>query len=439
MNAPMKTEKLYDADAYCKAFTATVISCEPAEERDGLFAVVLNRTAFFPEGGGQYADTGLLQEVKPDCATPISAPVYVRDVQISPDGVITHFCDGAVTPWAHITGQLDWDQRFERMQNHTGEHIVSGTVHRLYGLDNIGFHLGDREVTCDFNGDLTDEQLQAVERIANEAVFQNIEVLCEYPDPSTLAEREYRSKLELTEDVRLVTIPGYDVCACCAPHVARTGSIGLIKLLDSERAHGGTRVHLLCGLWALKDYQVKQSNIQRIVELTSTPQGETADAVAALQHQNGQLTHALSAAQVQQAEIALKFLRERAERPLTDVLGKEMSEHKRTGNGSSENLTVFLPSLEMDALRALANGGRDLCGGVFVALTGNPEKNGKDDSPRSYRYVATSKHLPLRSLAKEFNVALGGRGGGRDEMIMGSFSATLAEIVNYFRENRWES
>ena len=131
MSIPMKTEKLYDTDASCKAFTATVISCEPSEERKGLYAVVLNKTAFFPEGGGQYADTGTLQEFKKDCETPLSGAVRVRDVQVSDDGIITHFCDGAVTPWAQVTGLLDWEQRFERMQNHTGEHLVSGTVHRL--------------------------------------------------------------------------------------------------------------------------------------------------------------------------------------------------------------------------------------------------------------------------------------------------------------------
>ena len=421
MSIPMKTEKLYDTDASCKAFTATVISCEPSEERKGLYAVVLNKTAFFPEGGGQYADTGTLQEFKKDCETPLSGAVRVRDVQVSDDGIITHFCDGAVTPWAQVTGLLDWEQRFERMQNHTGEHIVSGTVHRLYGLDNIGFHLGDRDVTCDFNGELTDEQLREVERVANRAVWDNVEVLCEYPDPATLPDLDYRSKLELTEDVRLVTIPGYDVCACCAPHVARTGEIGLIKIVNSEKAHGGTRVHLLCGPWALDDYQVKQANIMRIVDLTSTPQEETAGAVEALQAQNGHLTHELSVAQVQQADIVLSFLKEQAE----------------AGADPSGNRVVFLPSLETDAIRALANGGRDLCDGVFVALTAGEKDLGPDGQPKSYRYIATSKDLPLSRLAKEFNAELNGRGGGRDEMVQGSFGAPIEDIVSYFKDHHW--
>ena len=421
MNHPMKTEKLYDTDACCKAFTATVISCEEAEDRKGLYAVVLNRTAFFPEGGGQYADTGTLQEFKKDCETPLSGAVRVRDVQVSDDGIITHYCDGAVTPWSQVTGILDWEQRFERMQNHTGEHLVSGTVHRLYGLDNIGFHLGDRDVTCDFNGELTDEQLREVERVVNRAVWENVEVLCEYPDPATLPDLDYRSKLELTEDVRLVTIPGYDVCACCAPHVARTGEIGLIKIVNFEKAHGGTRVHLLCGPWALDDYNVKQTNIMRIVDLTSTPQEETAEAVEALQAQNGHLTHELSVAQVQQADIALSFLKEQAE----------------AGADPSGNLVVFLPSLETDAIRALANGGRDLCDGVFVALTAGEKDLGEDGQPKSYRYIATSKGLPLSRLAKEFNAALNGRGGGRDEMVQGSFGAPIEDIVAYFQDHRW--
>ena len=421
MNKPLVTEKLYYADAYCRAFTATVISCEEAEDREGLYAVVLNRSAFFPEGGGQYADTGTLQEFKKDCETPLSGAVKVVDVQVSDDGIITHYCDGAVTPWAQVTGVLDWEQRFERMQNHTGEHLVSGTVHRLYGLDNIGFHLGDRDVTCDFNGELSDEQLREVERVVNRAVWENVEVYAEYPDPATLPDLDYRSKLELTEDVRLVTIPGYDVCACCAPHVARTGEIGLIKIVNSEKAHGGTRVHMICGPWALADYDIKQTNIMRIVDLTSTPQEETADAVEALQAQNGHLTHELSVAQVQQADIALSFLKEQ---------------------GSAEtsgNRVVFLPSLETDAIRALANGGRDLCDGVFVALTAGEKDLGPDGQPQSYRYIATSKSLPLSRLAKEFNASLNGRGGGRDEMVQGSFGAPLEDIVAFFRDHRWKA
>ena len=421
MNKPLVTEKLYDADAYCKAFTATVISCEEAEDRKGLYAVVLNKTAFFPEGGGQYADTGTLQEFKKDCETPLAGAVSVRDVQVSEDGIITHYCDGAVTPWAQVTGLLDWEQRFERMQNHTGEHLVSGTVHRLFGFDNIGFHLGDRDVTCDFNGELSDEQLREVEKVVNCAVWENVEVFEEYPDPATLPDLDYRSKLELTEDVRLVTIPGYDVCACCAPHVARTGEVGVIKIVNSEKAHGGTRVHMICGPWALDDYNVKQTNIMRIVDLTSTPQEETADAVEALQAQNGHLTHELSVAQVQQADIALRFLKEQA------------------GADASDNRVVFLPALETDAIRALANGGRDLCDGVFVALTSGEKDLGPDGQPQSYRYIATSKGLPLSRLAKEFNASLNGRGGGRDEMVQGSFGAPLEDIVAFFRDHRWKA
>ena len=410
------TEKLYYLDSHLADFEAVVLACE--ETKTG-FAVELDRTAFFPEGGGQYADTGTLQEFKKDCETPLAGAVLVRDVQVSEDGIITHYCTGAVTPWSQVTGVLDWEQRFERMQNHTGEHLVSGTVHRLYGLDNIGFHLGERDVTCDFNGELTDEQLREVERVVNRAVWENVEVLAEYPDPATLPDLDYRSKLELTEDVRLVTIPGYDVCACCAPHVARTGEIGLIKIVNSEKAHGGTRVHMICGPWALDDYNVKQTNIMRIVDLTSTPQEETAGAVEALQAQNGHLTHELSVAQVQQADIVLSFLKD------------------RTAADPSGNLVVFLPSLETDAIRALANGGRDLCDGVFVALTAGEKDLGPDGQPKSYRYIATSKDLPLSRLAKEFNAELNGRGGGRDEMVQGSFGAPIEDIVSYFKDHHW--
>ena len=386
----METERIYDKDPKMTEFEARVLSCEPTKSG---YVVVLNRTAFFPEGGGQFGDRGLLGDA------------HVLDTQTR-DGVILHYTDGFIAPYETVEGKVDWDTRFSRMQSHTGEHIVSGLVHSTFGFDNIGFHLGDDDVTCDYNGDLTDENILDIERRANEAVFADLPVTCEYPDPEELPDMEYRSKLDLTENVRIVTIPGIDVCACCAPHVSSTGEIGLIKIVSSERAHGGTRLHLRIGRAALADYEEKQEQMQRIINLTSARQFETADAVEKLYEQIAGLEHDLSVARSRQGEIALSTL----------------PAHKRG------NIVLCLPGADTDALRALANGGKAHCTGIFVALT---------ESDGGYRYMMTSDHVPLRAEAAKINAALNGRGGGSDDMLQGAFAADLSAIEEFFEGQKF--
>ena len=231
------TEKMYELDSYCSEFTATVEECHLYESG---YAVRLSRTAFFPEGGGQAADPGLL------CG------LDVRDVQIV-DGEIWHYLDAPLTVGETVKGALDWETRFFRMRHHTAEHIVCSIAHRWYGFNNVGFHLGSEDVTLDLDGELTREQIDAIEDEANRVVAANVAVTATIPTAEELAQATYRSKKELDGDVRLVTIEGVDCCACCAPHVARTGEIGLIKLLDFIRYKGGVRIHLLCGDAALAD------------------------------------------------------------------------------------------------------------------------------------------------------------------------------------------
>jgi alanyl-tRNA synthetase len=226
----MKTTRLFDQNSHLHTFTAAVLSAEAGKTPETL-SVILDATAFFPEGGGQYPDKGFL------------AGCPVTDVQ-EKNGVITHtvslsHLNGAPHPFAKgatVTGELDAATRFARMQNHSGEHIISGIVHRLYGYKNVGFHLGDGDVTLDFNGVLTRDQLDAIEDEANAIVAANLPVTAYYPDPAELATLTYRAKLELTEGVRIVRIGTQDapkdLCACCAPHVDCTGEIGIIKLLD---------------------------------------------------------------------------------------------------------------------------------------------------------------------------------------------------------------
>ena len=224
------TEKLYDKDSHLKEFTGTVLSCKKTGEK---YAVTLNRTAFFPEGGGQQSDRGYI------------GGAYISDVQIK-NGEILHFADKPLSVGQAYDCKLDFDFRFRNMQNHSGEHIISGIVHRLYGFNNVGFHLG-AEMTMDFDGELTRRQLDEIEDLANKAVCENLPVKAYYPTDEELKQLDYRSKLDLKENVRIVEIKGVDVCACCAPHVKATGEIGIIKILDFEKYKGGVRLIVKCG------------------------------------------------------------------------------------------------------------------------------------------------------------------------------------------------
>ena len=226
------TEKLFYSDSHLREFTAEVVSCE---KRDGHYEVELDRKAFFPEGGGQYADTGTLDEMQ------------VCDVQ-EKDGRIFHIMEDKseqipeyFTVGRSVSGRINWEERFMKMQQHTGEHIVSGLVHARFGYNNVGFHLGSEDCTMDFNGIITKEELQEIEREANRAVWKNLPAEVLYPTEEELASMEYRSKIEIEGQVRIVVIPGYDVCACCAPHVKYTGEIGLIKLTGVQKYKGGVR------------------------------------------------------------------------------------------------------------------------------------------------------------------------------------------------------
>ena len=382
----MMTEKIYEQDSHVYAFQAEVLRCEPD---GGRFAVVLDRTAFFPEGGGQYADTGTL------------GGADVLDVQEA-DGIIVHYTDCALSVGSVVEGQLDAAQRFVRMQNHTGEHIVSGIVHRLFGLDNVGFHLGDGDMTVDYNGVLTREDLDRVELLANEAVAQNIEVTAVYPDAQTLEALTYRSKLDLSENVRIVTIGDVDCCACCAPHVSHTGEIGCIKLLDFEHYKGGVRCHLLCGAWAVEDYRNKYKNVREISALLCVPQSETADAVAHLSQTLKEKDYALSGLRRKLAASALDKVSERG------------------------YICFFTDeACDMDSLRYAVNLGMEravICAG-FLPFDGG------------FRYCIGSKSIDLRLAAKQINAAIDGRGGGQTTMIQGTASSDRSQIEDFFHKS----
>ncbi len=381
----IETIKLYEEDSHLNEFFATALSCE----KDGkLYRVILDKTAFFPEGGGQNADTGIIGDA------------CVLDAQISA-GIITHFADKPLEVGQNYKCKLDFEKRFRRMQNHSGEHIVSGLIHRHFGFDNVGFHMGHEDVTLDINGVLTGENIRMIEFLANKAVTENVRITCEYPTPEALKNLQYRSKLDLTENVRIVTIEGYDACACCAPHVTATGEIGMIKLLDFEKNKGGTRIHLLCGFDALFDYDARYHMISEAARSLSVKQDKLGEAIARLENEISEL---------KQKNYELR---------------SALSQYKIAEIEPTEgNVCIFEEKATQSDMRKLMNACAEKCGGICAVFSGNDIDG--------YTFVATSKSADLRALSADMREKISAKGGGSSEMIQGSIKNTKDEIKKYF-------
>ena len=355
---------------------------------------MLDRTCFFPEEGGQYADSGIIQEVA------------IEDVQ-EKDGVIVHYGKSAIDTGTEVVGHIDFKERLSKMQQHTGEHIVSGLVNRHFGYDNVGFHLGKELVTMDFNGSFTQEQLQMIEQKANEAVVRNLAVQTDYPSKEELEKMDYRSKKELSGQVRIVTVPGYDVCACCAPHVKHTGEIGMIRLIDAARHKGGTRVTMVCGFRALEDYRAKENNILGISRLLSAKPYETAEAVRRLQREGQQWKDKLFRMQS-------RYLEQKLE---------ELSASGQTEGGGKENILLFEEELDKNAARRFVDVGMHRCSGICGIFLGNDRQG--------YQYILGSQSVNLRDFLKEFHEEFSGKGGGKPEMVQGTISGMRSELERW--------
>ena len=379
----MDTRKLYYEDAYIRRFESRVLRCEKADKG---WDVELAATAFFPEEGGQTADTGTLGGVR------------VLDVR-ERDGAIVHRTDGPLPAGSTVEGVLDWAERLRKMQDHTGEHIVSGLVHTAFGYENTGFHLGEDGCTVDFSGELTREQLDRIEDEANRAVWQDLPVTARFPLSFELAGMEYRSKLELTRDVRIVTIEGVDACACCAPHVSSTGQIGAIKILDYMRHRGGTRLWMKAGADALADYRARYGAAAAVSGLLNVPQGDIAGGVTRLIEQRDGLKRELIGLRRQAALARAGALPETA-----------------------GHLLVFFDG-EEDALRALANAGMEKCGGVCAVFSGGDG---------AWRFVMASRTVDMRAFIRDNGPALSARGGGQERMVSGRSTASRAALEAFF-------
>ena len=381
----MDTVKLYYENAYTQDFTAVVESCEAVKNG---FAVTLDRTAFYPEGGGQPADHGTLGEAR------------VLDVH-EKDGVVTHLCDRALSVGAEVSGRIDWARRFDHMQQHSGEHIISGLLCSTFHCDNVGFHMGADVVTIDYNAPITWEQALEVERRANAYIWADHPIRIWYPSAEELAALPYRSKKELTGAVRITEFPGADRCACCGTHVSSSGQVGLLKLLNCQKFRDGVRLELLCGQRALDCLAAGWEQARQIGQALSVKPQSAFAAVSRLQEE-------------------LLSLKEKAARLEEADFAHTAAQYR--GAGSVLHIAEPLDG----------DGARRLCDAIAKAAGGRCAVFAGQDG--DYRYAVIESGGDLRQFIKDMNTALHGRGGGRDGFAQGSAACTAEEVRAFFQE-----
>ena len=379
------TQKLYDNDSHATEFDAVVLGCEKMGD---VYKTELDRTLFFPEEGGQCSDRGHVDGVD------------IIGAELCGD-TIYHISLEPLTVGKSVHGSIDFALRFRNMQNHSGEHIICGIAHKLYGYENVGFHLGEKVVTMDLSGELSADDIKKIELLANEAVVRNMPVTAYYPTDDELASMDFRAKGEIEGKVRVVTIGDVDSCACCAPHVKHTGEIGIIKIIDAMRHRGGMRLSILCGFDALRDYDERCEATKSISGLLSVPQNEIAHGVQNLLDDANRL----------RAELAQKDKK----------LSRLAAESVQASDG---NICLFCTGADGDSLRRMANILKEKTPRLAIALSGSDEVG--------YTYVMAISSGDIAPFATDANSALNGRGGGKGTMASGRFACTREKIENYF-------
>ena len=379
----MQTRKLYYEDSFQKGFASTVASCE---EVKGGYAVVLEETAFYPEGGGQPCDVGTLGSAN------------VLDVR-EKDGVIVHLCDRPLTAGASVSGKLDWARRFDHMQQHSGEHICSGLICERFHCDNVGFHMGADTVTIDFNADISWEELLEIEQTANLYIYEDHPIDIQFHRGAELDKIDYRSKKPLEGDVRIVAFPGADCCACCGTHVARSGQVGLVKFLSVQKFRDGVRIEMLAGRRAHRYLSACWEQDVHVAQALS-------------------VKPTASLAGVERVLAELSALKLRCARLEESAFAQTAAQYESKGN-----VLLFEEEMGGDSLRKLCDAVTKTCGGRCAVFAG---------ADGAYKYAIGHADGDLRELTKTLNAALSGRGGGKPNFVQGSVSASRAEIEAFF-------
>lgn len=379
----METKKLFYQDVMLREFTAEVLSCE---ETKGGYTVVLDQTAFYPEGGGQGADHGTL------------GAANVLDVH-EKAGVITHLCDKPLSVGTSVAGAIDWARRFDHMQQHSGEHICSGIICERYGCDNVGFHMGTDVTTIDFNADITWDELMEIEERANRYIYENHAIDIHFYRGKELEAVEYRSKKPLDGDVRIVKFPGADCCACCGTHVMQSGAVGIVKFLSCQKFREGVRIELLAGERAYRYLRATWEQNLRAAQMLSARPTESAKAVERVLSELGGLKQ--RAAKLEEASFA----------------------QVAAQNAGKGDVLLFEDDMSPDSVRKLCDAVAQVCGGRCAVFAG---------AENAWKYAMGQLDGDLRALTKEMNARLNGRGGGKPFFVQGSVSATREEIEKFF-------
>ena len=382
----MQTHALYYEDGYRSRFTATVLSCG---ERENGWAVTLDATAFYPEGGGQAGDTGTLGTAR------------VLDTREEGETVV-HLCDGALTVGETVEGVIDFERRFDLMQQHTGEHMLSGLIHSRYGYHNKGYHVGADFVTVDFDGVIPQEDIPSLEEALNEGIWRNVPVKCWVPSPEELPDVTYRTKRALPWPVRIVEVTGFDSCACCGIHVASTGAVGVIKILNSMGFRGGSRLEMVSGrrAWQVLNDGFEQN--RRVSQAFSVPMTQTGEGAGKMNETLSQLKYRIQ--QLQRERMA------------------EVAE----GYAGKGDVLHFARDLDPVLVRELADAIAQTCGGIAAVFSGSDADG--------YNCCLVTRSGDLRPLGKAMNAALNGRGGGKPICHQGRVAATREEIEGFFGE-----
>ena len=382
----METTKLYYEDPFLQGFTAAVTSCE---EGKGGYLVTLDRTAFYPEGGGQPYDTGTLGGAK-------VLAVHEKD------GVITHLCDRPLAVGASVEGRINWARRFDQMQQHSGEHICSGLICERFHCDNVGFHMGADSVTIDYNADISWEALLEIEEEANRYICEDHEIDIRFYRGAELEKVEYRSKKALEGDVRIVAFPGADCCACCGTHVLRAGQVGLVKFLSVQKFREGVRIELLCGDRARRYLSACWEQDVRIAQALS-------------------VKPTASAAGVERVLGELSALKQRCAGLEEAAFARTAAQYEGKGD-----VLLFEDEMSGDSLRKLCDAVASVCGGRCAVFAG---------ADGAYKYAIGCAGGDLRELTKRMNAALSGRGGGKPNFVQGGVSCRRADIETFFTQN----
>lgn len=372
------TRRLFDEDAYLSEFESKV---ESVKEVNGKYEVILSQTAFFPTQGGQNHDIGTIDGIE------------VLDVTIK-DDIITHVLKEKVIEESTVKGKVDFEHRFRNMQMHSGEHIFSGLAHKLYNAENVGFHLSDNSATIDLNIKLSEADLKKIESLVNKAIIKNIDIVATIYKNGEEKNIEYRSKKELSGDIRLVEIKDIDICACCAPHVKSTGEIQLFKITSFENYKEGVRINYLCGLRAIENYDESLENLKSISKALSVKQGDESKGVEKLLSDD-------------------RHLKDKNAFLLKKLVEKEIEE----ADFSKESVFILLPDYLKDFLRYAMDLAKEKSKGRIGVFC--------EDESHMARFLIESETEDLRELNSVLKEKYSAKGGGKPNSIQGTVESCM--------------